>query len=123
MASSGNTWFKKLEAKQARWRRRLNGNTFTPLLARAQTPHHEKVVALRHQKILMHGMRQGNFVNNGGMVVSAIFDGSGLPDEVIKPPKTNAERAAEDKRAPLPMKAGWAPKPYGKMNRKRLSAA
>jgi hypothetical protein len=122
MASSGNTWFKKLEAKQARWKRRQNGNTFTPLLTRTATPHAEKAEALKHQKVLMHGMRHGNFVNNGGVVLAALFEGTGLPTEELKAPKTNAERAAEDKRIALPMKPTWAPKPYGKLNRRRLAA-
>lgn len=113
MASSGNTWFKKLEAKQARWRQRQNGNTFTPLLARATTPHHEKLIAFNHQKLLQaHDEDRGKVA----VVIAAIYDGTGLPDEVIKVPK-----AKEDKRAPLPMKLSWAPRPYGKLNRRRLA--
>jgi hypothetical protein len=112
MASSGNTWFKKLEAKQARWRQRQNGNTFTPLLARATTPHHEKLQAFKAQSVLI----------SKGLVIAAIHEGDGLPDEVLKVAKTNAERAAEDKRKPLPMKPSWVPRPYGKLNRRRLVA-
>jgi hypothetical protein len=122
MASSGNTWFKKLEAKQKRFKQRLNGNTFQPLLNRSQTPHAEKAVAFKHQQALIHGSAHGKYVNDGGVIIAAIFEGDGVPSEEFKAPKTNAERAAEDKRSALPMKADWAPKPYGKMNRRRLAA-
>lgn len=122
MASSGNTWFKKLEAKGKRFKTRQHGNTFQPLLNRTQTPHAEKAVAFAHQKALIHGSAHGKYINNGGVIIAALFEGDGVPDEVFKAPKTNAERAAEDKRSALPMKANWAPKPYGKMNRKRLAA-
>lgn len=120
MASSGNTWFKKLEAKQARWRRRQNGNTFEPLLNRTSSTHAEKAVALKTQQDLMNGFRHGKFVNKGGLRIAALVEGTGVPDEVMKAPKSNAERAADDKRAPLKgmMVAGWKPKKFGgKMKR------
>ncbi|WP_454627747.1 hypothetical protein [Bradyrhizobium cenepequi] len=125
MASSGNTWMKKLEAKAARFKRRQNGNTFEPLLNRTSSTHHEKAVALKAQKDLLHGFRHGRFVNKGGVRIIAIVDGTGVPDEVIKAPKTNAERAAADKRPPLKdvMVQGWKPRPYGKLNRRRLGLA
>lgn len=68
MASSGNTWQKKLMNKQRLYALKVNG--VKPRFA---------------------------------------------VETIAKPtPK-------EDKRAPLPMKPSWAPRPYGKLNRRRLA--
>ena len=104
-------------AKQARVVLREKLGTMTPLTVRAgKSTHHEKRVELDRYKKLIHGYREGKFVNKGGVVFVAQFEGSGLPDETIKPPKTNQERAEADKRKPLRVEwcAGFRPRGFGK---------
>jgi hypothetical protein len=90
MALGGNTWQKKLMAKQKRHILRARYGSMVPLAERIRRA---KAAKLR--------------------VLDMLVD---LDDETIKPPKTNQERADKDKRAPLKdvMVAGWAPKPWGK---------
>lgn len=99
------------------------------VITRTRSSYHDKREAFEVHKRLIHGFRHGNFVNEGGVnpcppvtydakgqhIVT--FRGDGLPDDslvAIKPAKTMAERAAEDKRRPLKdeMIEGWMPARY-----------
>lgn len=107
MAKSSNTWQKKLMAKDARLASRARYGSMVPLLTRNKSPFHEKKLAFEdHRKMIVeHGVNP-----------TAVFDGTGLPDEVTKQPKTNQERAEADKRNPL--RAEWSdgfkPRGFGK---------
>lgn len=105
MASSGNTWQKKLIAKQKRFAVRQNGNTFKGVLARSSSTHHEKVIAFKAQQLLLaHDEDRGKVP----VVIAAIFDGTGLPDEVAKVSKP------KDREFNAPMRVGFVVRGFGK---------
>ncbi len=92
------------------------------IITRSNSTHHEKVVAFEAHRRLI----RDHFINpcppvtfdaKGNHIVT--FRGDGLPDDSltgIKAPKTAAERAGADKRAPLKgeMVEGWKPRRRGK---------
>lgn len=92
MAKGGNTWQRKLIDKDKRRVLRERFGTMTPLLGRSKSTHAEKAIALEHQKRLINGHREGHYVNKGGVILVPIFEGTGLPDETIKPPKDRVWR-------------------------------
>jgi hypothetical protein len=105
MAKTGGA-VAKLEEKSKRNAVRFKLGTIKPMISRTKAPFHEKLVAYdAHRKLIANGINP-----------APVFEGTGLPDEVVKVPKTNAERAEADKRAPLKdeMVAGWKPRPFGK---------
>lgn len=79
MASQG--WCAKQIEKSKNNRIKLHGNTRKGVLARAvPSTFAERQVAFDTYKKLMHGFREGNFVNHGGMRWVG-RDGTGIPDE------------------------------------------
>src|SRR6478752_4396688 len=114
MAKTGGA-VQKLRDKSNHKATALRMGTHKPIIARTMTPYAEKTTAYReHVERILNG-------SNPSAVET--FRGDGLPDEVIsgsknwaevKPPKTNAERAKEDKRNRLKdeMVPGWRPSRY-----------
>ena len=76
--------------------------------AKSSTYADKRNVYEQHARAIMDGYNPG---------AAETFRGDGLPDDsldAVKPPKTNAERAKEDKRPPIKAEAreGWRPQPY-----------
>lgn len=110
MAKTGGA-VQKLSLKMQQRSTRLHKGTFKPLIARIDATYHEKVVAMKVHREMIHGreiVRRDGTIDHvgGGINPTAVFEGTGLPDEVtVKAPKTNQERAAADKRNSL--KSEW----------------
>lgn len=125
MAKAGGA-VQKLQLKAQQRSVRLSKGTFKPLIARIDATHHEKAIAYRaHQEMIENGINPGPVDDYALVVKLSAKTGkpmkaklmrvhSGVPDEVTRTPKTNAERAAADKRAPIKseMRDGWKPQPY-----------
>jgi hypothetical protein len=114
MAKTGGT-IAKLAEKSKRNAMAKRMGTHKPTISRVTSTYHDKLVALRaHQETIAGGFNPGP---------AECFRGDGLPDEVIagsknwegvKPPKSMAQRAEEDKRKPLrdEMRDGWKPEAW-----------
>jgi hypothetical protein len=78
------------------------------LTVRITASYHEKAQAFEEHKRLIHGYRHGNFVMQGGRNERAVecFRGDGFPDDSIQA-DTTPKAPKEDKRLPLPIKAGF----------------
>lgn len=108
MAKTGG-WCKKLMDKS---RANATNNKLgrqRAIITRNKSPYADKrVVFNEHAKAIQGGHNPGP---------AETFRGDGLPDDslaALKPPKTNAERAEQDKRAPLDdeMRSDWVARPY-----------
>lgn len=110
----------KLQLKSKGNAMKFRMGTHKPIIARTTTPFHEKAVAFAAHKRAIHGFeRDGVVIDEGGRNPgpAECFRGDGLPDDslaAVKPPKTMAERAKEDKRRALKdeMVEGWKPQRY-----------
>jgi hypothetical protein len=137
MASNGGA-ITKLQDKAKRNAMAKRMGTIKPILTRTKTPFADKAMAFAEHKRAIHGhMVNGVMVDEGGRnpPPAMTFWGDGLPDEVIpgsknwshvKAAKTNAERAAADKRNPIKseVRDGWKPQSYSiKPNRSERRAA
>jgi hypothetical protein len=119
----------KLVEKNKRNAMNFRMGTNKPITSRSSSSYHEKAEAFKVHKERIHGFQHGRFINEGGYNPAppvtydkdgehiVTFRGDGLPDDSLggfKAPKTNAERAAEDKRAPIKseVREGWKPQRY-----------
>jgi hypothetical protein len=73
-------WCAKGIEKNKANRVKRHGNTFKGVIARSSATFHEKAISFENYKRVMHGFREGNFVNNGG-VRWVGRDGTGIPSE------------------------------------------
>jgi hypothetical protein len=109
----------KLSDKRKRMGTAQALGTIRAVVTRTNSTFHEKRVALEHHKWLIqeHAINLGCRVTNtkkDGSEQAVVFRGDGLPEEVTRKVKTNAERAKEDKRAPIKseVREGWKPERY-----------
>lgn len=130
MAKTGRAVAKLVEKDKRRaMKARLGGQS--ALITRTRSSYHDKVLALETHKHLIHGFTHGRLVNAGGINLGCrvtdlskdgskrgvTFRGDGLPDDSLgetKAPKSNAERAKEDKRPRLATewREGFKPQRY-----------
>ena len=104
MGSKSGGAVAKLAEKSKRNAVKFKLGSIKPMISRTKTPFHEKAIAYEaHRKLIALGINP-----------APIFEGTGLPDEVVRVPKTNQERADADKRRPLKdeMVQGWKPGRY-----------
>lgn len=118
MAKTGG-WCKKLVEKSKRNATTRALGSKRAVVTRSNSTHHEKRVALEaHRRLIQnHAINLGprvTYLKRQGDEVATTFRGDGLPDEVTSTAKTNAERAAEDKRAPIKdeSREGWKPQRF-----------
>jgi hypothetical protein len=120
MAKTGGA-VTKLQDKAKRNAMRVRMGTFKPIISRNTSPFHDKRIAyIVHQRTVcgVISARSGEYVQEPRAIAPAeTFYGDGLPDDSLdgfKVPKTNAERAAADKRPPLndEMVEGWKPQAW-----------
>lgn len=93
MASSGNTWQKKLVAKQKKFALAQKVGTMTPLLARGKDTYwNARDQFARYQATIAAGAIIASF------------------DDVLNDKAAPSGPKHDDERARLPMKAGWMPR-------------
>ena len=135
MAKTGG-WFKKLRDKQRKQATETKLGKQRAVITRVASTHADKRVSFEAHKRSIHGLEvHGRVVDSGGRnpqpvltnikrdgsVKAVCFHGDGLVDDslsTLKAPKTNAERAAADKRNSIASEAKPEWKPRGFAQRK-----
>lgn len=109
----------KLSDKRKRMGTNQALGTIRAVVTRTNSTYNEKRVALEaHRRLIVeHAINLGprvTYTKKTGDDTATTFRGDGLPEEVTRVAKTNAERAAEDKRAPIrdEVREGWKPQRY-----------
>lgn len=130
MAKTGRAVAKLTEKSKQRAMKHKLG-THNAIVARTRSTYAEKVVAFELHKQSIHGFHKGSIHNEGGRNpcprvtytkregddTAVTFRGDGLPCDALesaRAPKSNAERAKEDKRQSIKSEAreGWKPERY-----------
>lgn len=118
MAKTGRAVAKLLEKSKRNATNRALGTT-RGVITRTKSTFAEKAVAFEaHRRLIQdHAINLGprvTYTKRTGDDTATTFRGDGLPEEVTRVAKTNAERAAEDKRAPIKdeVRTGWKPQRY-----------
>jgi len=118
MAKTGQAVAKLLEKSKRNATNRALGTT-RGVLTRTKSNYAEKAVAFEaHRRLIQdHYINLGprvTYIKKSGDDVATTFRGDGLPEEVTRTAKTNAERAKEDKRASIKSEArdDWKPQRY-----------
>jgi hypothetical protein len=109
----------KLSDKSKRMATNRALGTIRAVVTRTNSTFAEKAVAFEaHRRLIQdHYINLGprvTYTKKSGDEVATTFRGDGLPEEVTRVAKTNAERAKEDKRASIKdeARADWKPKRY-----------